>query len=68
MRFFDLNFLNAQGILAQKIYIMRTLFFVIFLVLKMRDDPNNLGLSVSWLPVNPNPLELAVLRKADLTF
>ena len=26
MRFFDLNFLNAQGILAQKIYNTRTIF------------------------------------------
>ena len=47
---------------------MRTLFFVSFLALKMKDDPKNQALWVSWLLVNPNPLELAVLRKADLTF
>ena len=64
MRFFDLNFLNAQGILAPKIYNAHT----IFLALKMRNDPNNQALWISWLLVNPNPLELAVLRKAGLTF
>ena len=67
MRFFDLNFLNVQGILAQK-YIMHTLFFLNFLALKMRDDSNNQALWISWFLVNLNPLELAVLRKADLTF
>ena len=67
MRFFDLNILNARGILAQK-YIISTLFFVNFLTRKMRDDPNNQVLWVSWLLVNLNPLELAVLRKAYLTF
>ena len=47
---------------------MRTLFFVNFLTLKIRDDPNNQALWVSWLPMNSSPLELAALRKADLTF
>ena len=44
------------------------LFFVNFLMLKIVDDPNNQASSVSWLPVNPNALKLAVLRKADLIF
>ena len=41
MRFFHLNFLHAQGILDQKIYIVCTLYFVNFLTLKMEDDPNS---------------------------
>ena len=44
------------------------LFFVNFLTFKMDDDLNNQASSVSWLLVNPNALELAVLRKANLTF
>ena len=44
------------------------LFFLNFLTLKIGDDPNNQAPSVSWLPVNPNALELAVIRKANLIF
>ena len=65
--FFHLNFLNARGILAQKIYNAHK-FFVNFLTLKIGDNPNNQASSVSWLPVNPKALELAVLRKAYLIF
>ena len=32
----------------------------------MGNDPNNQASSVSWLPVNPNTLELAVQKKANL--
>ena len=32
-------------------------------MLKMGDNPNNQVSSVSWLVVNPNALELAILRK-----
>ena len=67
MRFLEINFLNVQGVLAQKIYNAHS-FFVNLLALKIRDDPNNQGLWFSGLLVNPNQLELAVLRKADLTF
>ena len=34
----------------------------------MGDNPNNQGFSVSWLLVNPNALELAVLREANVIF
>ena len=47
---------------------MHTLFFDNFLMLKMGGNPNNQASSVSWLPVNPNELELAVLRKAHFIF
>ena len=60
--FFPLNFLNAWGILAQKIYNALAIFCQ-FCALKIGDDPNNQVSSVSWLPVNPNKLELAVQRK-----
>ena len=62
MRFFELNFLYVQGILAQKIYNAHTAFC------QLRDDPNNQALWVSWLLMNPNPRELGVLRRADLIF
>ena len=45
---------------------MRTLFFVNFVTLKMRDNPSNQVPSVSWLLTKP--LELAVLKKAYVTF
>ena len=48
--------------------IMCTLFFASFPMLKMGDDPSSQASSVSWLPVNPSTLELAVLRKANLIF
>ena len=67
MRFFDLNFLNVQGILAQKICNAHIIFGQ-FSNFKSEDDPNNQALWASWLLVNPNLLELAVVRKADLTF
>ena len=57
-----------RDVFQPKKYIMHTLFFVNFLTLKMMGDPNNQVLWVSWLLVNPKPLELAVLRKVDLTF
>ena len=47
---------------------MRTLFFVSFLTLIMRYDPYNQAFSVSWLPVNADTLELAVLRNTNLSF
>ena len=53
MRFFHVNFLNARGILIH------------FLTLKMGDDPNNQVSLVSWLPGNPNALELAVVTKGS---
>ena len=62
MHFFDLNFLFVQGILAQKIYNADTIFC------QLRDDSNNQALWVRWLLMNPNPRELAVLRRADLIF
>ena len=62
--FFQLNFLNAQVILAQKNYDGHA----IFLMLKMGNDPNNQASSVSWLSVNTNALELTVKRKANHIF
>ena len=44
------------------------LFFVIFLTLKMQNDPNSQASLVSWFPVSPNTLKLATLRKANLIF
>ena len=67
MRFFHLNFLNARGILAQKIYNARATFRQFFDV-KGGDDPSNQASWVSWLPVSPSAPELAVLRKANLIF
>ena len=67
MRFFQQNFLIARGILVQK-SIMRALFFANLMTLKMVDDPNNQASLVSWLPLNPNAAELAVLRKVNLIF
>ena len=32
----------------------------------MGDDPKEQASSVSWLPMNPKALKLAVLRKANL--
>ena len=66
MRFLHLNFLNARGILAPKIYIMHTLFFINFMTLKVRVDPKGQASSVNWFPVSLNAPELAVLRKANL--
>ena len=34
----------------------------------MEHDPNNQTSCVSWLSVNPNALELALLNKANITF
>ena len=34
----------------------------------MGDNANKQAPSVDWLPVNPNTLELAVLKKANLIF
>ena len=59
------NLLTAQVILAQRLYYAHATFC---LMLKTDDDPSNQASSVSWLPVNSNALELAVLRKANLIF
>ena len=67
LQFFHLNLPNVRGILAQK-SILCLLFFVNFLSLKMGDEPNNQAFSVSWLLVNPNALELALLREANRIF
>ena len=66
--FFQLNFLNVWGILAQKKSIMLALFFVNFLTFKMGDHSSSQASLVIWLPVNPSTLELAVLRKANIIF
>ena len=65
MHFFHVNFVNARGILAQKICNVHAIF-VNFLALKMGDDSNGQVPLVSWFPVSPNALELAALRKANL--
>ena len=66
MRFFHLNFLSAWGVLALKIYNVHAIFCQF-------SDVKNGGWSqqlsiLCRLPVNPNTLELAVLRKANLIF
>ena len=71
--FFHLNFLNAQGILAQKIYNVHAIFCQFSDVIngKRSQQPSVLCQLVtldSWLLLNPNTLELAVLRKANLIF
>ena len=45
---------------------MHALFFVNFLMLKMRGNPSSQASYVSWFPVNLNVPELAVPRKANL--
>ena len=67
MCFFHLKFLNVWGILAQKIYDVHAIFRQ-FSYIKKGDNRNNQVLSVHWLPVNANALELAVLRKVNLIF
>ena len=67
MRFFQQNFLIARGILVQKIY-NAPLFFANLMTLKMVDDPINQASLVSWLPLNPNAPELAVLGKVNPIF
>ena len=67
MCFFHLNFLNAGGSLAQKIYNVHAIFHQ-FSDIKNdpSDDPNNQPSSVIWLLVNHNALELTVQKKANL--
>ena len=67
MHFFHIIFVNAWGILAQKIYNAHAIF-VNFLTLKMGDDPNSQAPLVSRFPVSHSALELAALRKANLIF
>ena len=64
---FHLNFLNARGILAPKLYKAHAIFHQ-FSDVKTGNDPNHEASSVSWLPVNSIALELALLRKANLIF
>ena len=65
MCFFHQNFLNVQGILAQKFYDARTIFCQ-FSDIKNGDDPSSQVSSVTWFLVGPSTMELAVLRKANL--
>ena len=65
--FFHLNFLNAVGILAQKVYKVCTIF-VNFLTLKMEDDSNSQASLVIWLQVRTGALELTVLSKTNFIF
>ena len=67
MCFFHLNFLNARGILAQKIYNVHPIFCH-FSDIKIVDDPNNQASFISCLLVNPSTPELAVLKKTNLIF
>ena len=64
MHFFHLNLLNAQAILASKIYDVGAIFCQF-------SDIKNMGWSqqpksTASLPVSPSALELAILRKANL--
>ena len=65
MHFFHLNLLNAQAILASKIYDVGAIFCQF-------SDIKNMGWSQqpkstdSLLLVSPSALELAILRKANL--
>ena len=65
MSIFHLYFRIAWDILAQRIYNAHAIFCQ-FSVVKDGGPSNNQASSVSWLPVNPNTLELAVLKKANL--
>ena len=63
--FFHLNFLNARGILAQKIYNASAIF-------RQSSDvknwwrPQRPSVIGQLVPVSPSAPELAVLNKADL--
>ena len=63
--FFNQNFLNARGILAQRIYNARAIFCQ-FCDVKDTDDPNSQASSVSWFPVSPKAPELIVLSQSCL--
>ena len=56
-----------QGILAQKFYDACTVFCQ-FSDIKNGDDSSSQASSVTWFPVGPSTMELAVLRKANLIF
>ena len=63
--FFHLNFLNVKGFLAQKFFNVLAIFHQ-FSDFKNGGQSHQTSISISWLPVSPNALELAVLRKANL--
>ena len=65
-RYFSTRYLRE--VFSLKKPIMRALFFVNLLTLKMREGPISQASSVSWLPVSPSAPELVVLGKANLIF
>ena len=66
--FFSPKFCKCMRYFSPRKSILHTLFFVNFLILNTGDDPNSQSSLVTLLPVSPNALELAVLRKASLIF
>ena len=66
--FFYIKFLNARGILAQKIYNAYAIFCHFSDAINGGRSQKPSILCQLILLVNPNALELAVVRKANLIF